>query len=347
MMSKPHIPFLLLLFLSFLVGCTDSKTTILTQQQLQQQLQQLNVALQSTASTNTASANTASANTASTSLARLPFSEAYLARRHELLNSQLSNPDATAQKELNYLKIQERYPERFLPWPAHLPVLNNLTTYATQAQVEDWLTLVKARLETGLESNIKLSRSDLRLITEQLARTAHSSAALTALTRYLSNYKPRAMPGLQQLPNGKEWYQSKLNFYGNIQAPPNQVLAQLANESELERLGQLADVTFNLKEPAILTLAGSDCSKVGGLNWRDGFINIPATVAQCQQQLQQYESLLRVLMEIDIGIHVQGWSTKQAVVALNSRLALNEQQAQQLVNNIIYFPATIFAAYTG
>ena len=113
MMSKPHIPFLLLFFLSFLVGCTDSKTTILTQQQLQQQLQQLNVALQSTASTNTASANTASANTASTSLARLPFSEAYLARRHELLNSQLSKPDATPQKELNYLKIQERYPERF------------------------------------------------------------------------------------------------------------------------------------------------------------------------------------------------------------------------------------------
>ena len=108
MMSKPHIPFLLLLFLSFLVGCTDSKTTILTQQQLQQQLQQLNVALQSTASTNTASANTASANTASTSLARLPFSEAYLVRRHELLNSQVSNSNATALKELNYLKIQER-----------------------------------------------------------------------------------------------------------------------------------------------------------------------------------------------------------------------------------------------
>ncbi|WP_419147837.1 hypothetical protein [Pseudoalteromonas 'SMAR'] len=347
MMSKPHIPFLLLLFLSFLVGCTDSKTTILTQQQLQQQLQQLNVALQSTASTNTASANTASANTASTSLARLPFSEAYLARRHELLNSQLSNPDATAQKELNYLKIQERYPERFLLWPAHLPVLKNLTNHTTPAQVEEWLTLVKARLEAGLESKIKLSRIDLRLITEQLAQSDNNSAAFTALNNYLSSYKPRAMPGLQQLPNGKEWYQSKLNFYGNIQASPNQVLAQLASGSELEPIRQLGELTLSLNEPAILTLLGPDCAQVGGLNWRDGFINIPATVGSCQQQLQQYESLLRVLMEIDIGIHVQGWSTKQAVVALNSRLALNEQQAQQLVNNIIYFPATIFAAYTG
>ena len=155
------------------------------------------------------------------------------------------------------------------------------------------------------------------------------------------------MPGLQQLPNGKEWYQSKLNFYGNIQMPPNQVLAQLASDTELESKTQLGDVAFSLNEPSIVTLLGADCIKVGGLNWRDGFINIPATVAQCQQQLQPYEPLLRVLMEIDIGIHVQGWSTKQAVVALNSRLALNEQQAQQLVNNIIYFPATIFAAYTG
>ncbi|MEI5660634.1 hypothetical protein R3P08_04485 [Pseudoalteromonas sp. UG3-1] len=342
MMSKSHIPLLLLLFLSFLVGCTDSKTTILTQQQLQQQLQQLNVALQSSAS-----AYTASTNTASTSLTRLPFSDAYLARRHELLNSQLSNSNATALKELSYLKIQERYPERFLPWPAHLPVLKNLTNQTTSAQVEEWLTLVKARLEAGLESKIKLSRIDLRLIIEQLAQSENNSAAFTALNNYLSSYKPRAMPGLQQLPNGKEWYQSKLNFYGNIQASPNQVLAQLASGSELEPIRQLGELTLSLNEPAILTLLGPDCAQVGGLNWRDGFINIPATVGSCQQQLKPYRSLLRVLMEIDIGIHVQGWSTKQAVVALNSRLALNEQQAQQLVNNIIYFPATIFAAYTG
>ena len=55
------------------------------------------------------------------------------------------------------------------------------------------------------------------------------------------------MPGLQQLPNGKEWYQSKLNFYGNIQAPPNQVLAQLASGSELEPMGQLGDANVELE----------------------------------------------------------------------------------------------------
>ena len=173
MMSKPQFTLSLLstFCITFLLACTDNKTTILTQQQLQQQLQQLNVALQPNVSVDTASADTAS-----TSLTRLPFSEAYLVRRHELLNSQLSNSNATALKELNYLKIQERYPERFLLWPAHLPVLKNLTNHTTPAQVEEWLTLVKARLEAGLESKIKLSRIDLRLITEQLAQSDNNSA---------------------------------------------------------------------------------------------------------------------------------------------------------------------------
>ncbi|PAY02589.1 hypothetical protein CKO50_04165 [Pseudoalteromonas sp. HM-SA03] len=250
-----------------------------------------------------------------------------------------------AHKELDYLRIQERYPERYLPWPSYISVLKNIEGRVSGEELELWLKFVITKLKEADESNIRLNRFEREAMIKQLEDSNIDAPSRSALLAYLSNYKPRAMLGLHQLPNGKEWYQSKLNFYGAIQDSPNKVLATLSKFDNQNSKANVLKVMPDTQQPYILELLPANCQRIAGLNWRDGFINVPSTVAKCTKAIEQYKALIVTLMAVDVGIHYQGWSQKQAFVALNSKLALNEQQAQQLIANIVYFPATIFAAY--
>ncbi|WP_440053538.1 hypothetical protein ACSLBF_11515 [Pseudoalteromonas sp. T1lg65] len=278
----------------------------------------------------------------------LPFSEAYLKKRHDLLSkkSDLSNSELS---ELNYLQIQQRYPERYLPWPSNIDVVQQLAVLNDVDLASQWFSLVKRKLENGQESKIRLNRIEKSRLQTYLSNAIFDEVdSKQALIQYLKTYRVRSDLGLFQLPNGKEWYQSKLNFYGNIDIPPYQLLANVVDaiDSEDKPSHQIDFAKIFVDEQALLiALLGHQCVAKPGLNWRDNFVHIPDTVAFCKQQLRGLEKLVYTVMELDIGLHYQGWTMQQAVVALNSRLALNEQQAQQVIENTLDYPATIFAAY--
>ncbi|WP_240036261.1 hypothetical protein [Pseudoalteromonas sp. A757] len=327
---KKHLLFsLTLVAFIFLPACSEQKQVV-NYQELRTSLISLNSSLSHSSTDN---------------ISVLPFTEGYLQLRHALLASDLDDSDVMAHKELDYLRIQERYPERYLPWPGNITVLKNVENRVSGEELEQWLAFVTTKLKEADESNIRLNRFEREAIIKQLENSAIDAPSRSTLLSYLGDYKPRAMLGLHQLPNGKEWYQSKLNFYGAIQESPNKVLAILSKIDEKNSKSIVLNTTLNTQQPYILELLPANCQRISGLNWRDGFINVPSTVAKCTKAIEQHKALIVTLMAVDLGIHYQGWSQKQAFVALNSKLALNEQQAQQLIANIVYFPATIFAAY--
>ncbi|WP_260492190.1 hypothetical protein [Pseudoalteromonas maricaloris] len=327
---KKHLLFsLTLVAFIFLSACSEHKPVV-NYQELRTSLISLNSSL---------------SHSSTDDITVLPFTEGYLQLRHALLSSSLNEPDVMAHKELDYLRIQERYPERYLPWPSHIPVLKNVEGRVSAEELDLWLNFVITKLKEADESNIRLNRFERDAIIKQLEDSNIDAPSRSTLLTYLNDYKSRAMLGLHQLPNGKEWYQSKLNFYGAIQESPNKVLAMLSKIDEKKSKSIVLNTKPNTQQPYILELLPANCQRISGLNWRDGFINVPSTVAKCTKAIEQHKALIVTLMAVDLGIHYQGWSQKQAFVALNSKLALNEQQAQQLIANIVYFPATIFAAY--
>lgn len=327
---KKHLLFsLTLVAFIFLSACSEHKPVV-NYQELRTSLISLNSSL---------------SHSSTDDITVLPFTEGYLQLRHALLSSSLNEPDVMAHKELDYLRIQERYPERYLPWPSHIPVLKNVEGRVSAEELDLWLKFVITKLKEADESNIRLNRFERDAIIKQLEDSNIDAPSRSTLLTYLNDYKSRAMLGLHQLPNGKEWYQSKLNFYGAIQESPNKVLAMLSKIDEKKSKSIVLNTMPNTQQPYILELLPANCQRISGLNWRDGFINVPSTVAKCTKAIEQHKALIVTLMAVDLGIHYQGWSQKQAFVALNSKLALNEQQAQQLIANIVYFPATIFAAY--
>ncbi|MEK0157836.1 hypothetical protein WLQ65_01535 [Pseudoalteromonas piscicida] len=327
---KKHLLFnLTLVAFIFLSACSEHKQVV-SYQELRSSLISLNNSLSHSSTDN---------------ITVLPFTEGYLQLRHALLSSSLNEPDVMAHKELDYLRIQERYPERYLPWPSNISVLKNVKDKVSGEELELWLTFVITKLKEADESNIRLNRLEREALMLQLEDSDIDVPSRATLLAYLDDYKPRAMLGLHQLPNGKEWYQSKLNFYGAIQESPNKVLATLSKIDEKNSKSIELKITPNTQQPYILELLPTNCQRVAGLNWRDGFINVPSTVAKCTKAIERHKALIVTLMAVDLGIHYQGWSQKQAFVVLNSKLALNEQQAQQLIANLVYFPATIFAAF--
>ncbi|TLX47035.1 hypothetical protein C1E24_09510 [Pseudoalteromonas phenolica] len=261
----------------------------------------------------------------------LPFSEAYLKQRHIVLNSaDLQSFTEHQVNELQYLIIQERYPERYLPWPAAINVASNLS----EGQKPAWQSLVKARLEDAKQSKILYNRYELKRL-----KTYSESESLTDLTDYFKTYKPRSRLGIYQLPNGKEWYQSKVNHYlGNVENP--QVV--LAN---LQALTNEYDNQENdLEALSLVKIAKKHCSIIGGLNWEHEFVNLHETFEQCEKQkLVAYKQVILVLAEIDLGIHFQAWSEEQAMVVLNQKLSLQPEQAMDFLDYIIMKPAAVLS----
>lgn len=262
----------------------------------------------------------------------LPFTEEYLEKRHETLNQANVNEFEAAQEaELNYLVIQQRYPQRYLPWPATVDVSNQLS----QSQKQQWHQFVFNRLKEAEESKIRLNRYEL----EALLRYVDEG---TELGLYLSKYRARGRLGLYQLPNGKEWYQSKLNFYAGAAQEPQQFLSEL--QSINYNVGSVSVDLESQNRGLIQVLLEKHCDVYSGLNWQDGYINLPATAVQCdKQKLEQYKHLIITLAKVDLGVHFQAWSQKQALLELQNQLSISDVQAKLLLQNIVFYPATPFA----
>ncbi|RZM77103.1 hypothetical protein C3B51_17125 [Pseudoalteromonas rubra] len=326
-----------LLLLTMISGCTEPQVK-LSHTDLAEQLKQLNWFSYSIVP------QTPMQNQIEGSL-ELPFTEAYLKKRHELLQrADLDSFAETAVQEAQYLSIQQRYPERFLPWPVHLnvPVVAQ-GQLVPPSQVDTWYGYVEARLNEARESKIVLNRIERQQLLDYLTPdiTTQSKAA-QRLAEYLASYRVRSSLGIYQLPNGKEWYQSKLNFYSGSVKPPEALLGEL--QSLASEYGEgVTLVDFNLNQPLVHQLLAG-CSTRAGLNWRDGFVSLQQTASQCDQVLANSERLFALaMMEVDLGVHYFAWSQKQALLALQSRLALNEDQAFVVLKDILFFPATSFA----
>ncbi|KAF7770183.1 hypothetical protein PCIT_a3167 [Pseudoalteromonas citrea] len=270
----------------------------------------------------------------------LPFSEAYLKQRHFLYErADITSFDVSQQSELAYLKIQERYPERFLPWPAQTNILRNLTT--KNASVEHWSTFVVQRLSDAKESKILLSRYERNTLSGYIEEASDEANELKA---YLAQYKPRTRLGLYQHPNGKEWYQSKLNYYYGISKSPNETLNQI--QKELASLGKKGSLALSVPDTNHFALSylKVHCDLVQGLNWVDSYVNLPATAKQCiASHKSEITRLLLSLMEIDIGLHYQGWSEQQARVTLQARVRMTDFDANKFVAGTVLYPATVFS----
>ncbi|WP_404390281.1 hypothetical protein [Pseudoalteromonas phenolica] len=262
----------------------------------------------------------------------LPFSEAYLKDRHLILkNVAFTSLTAEQQSELQYLIIQERYPERYLPWPA----ITNVAKHLNSAQKAAWQKLVVSKLKEAQESKIFYNRYEL----EQLIDYSKSDN-LDDLQAYLEGYKPRSRLGLYQLPNGKEWYQSKINYYYSAVEKPITLLAKIQKVSSEQKTNSTILENFDLIE-----VAKQNCKIEAGLNWIEQYINLPATFKNCDMsKLSKYRKSVLVLAEVDLGIHYQAWSEQQALVTLVQKLEIDNIQAKALLTDIIFKPAAVLAA---
>jgi hypothetical protein len=270
----------------------------------------------------------------------LPFSETYLKQRHNLYkNADVAKFNSVQQKELAYLKIQERYPERFLPWPVQVNVLNNLRS--DDDAVVQWSKLVLQRLIDARESNILLSRYERQILIDY---TKDAPDNVKELKKYLSTYKPRTRLGLYQHPNGKEWYQSKLNYYLGDSKSPNKTLNDI--QTKLANRGKHRSLVLFEMDTNHFTLdyLKSHCDLIKGLNWVDAYINLPASAKQCAHTHNANTTRLFLsVMEIDIGLHYQGWSKQQARVTLKARLNLTDFEVDKLIEGTVLYPAAIFS----
>ncbi|WP_081310369.1 hypothetical protein [Pseudoalteromonas luteoviolacea] len=276
----------------------------------------------------------------------MPFDEGYLKSRHRLLHSvDMAVLSEEHRNSINYLKIQERYPERFFAWSPHLDVLARADRVVSQDSLNSWLMLVLARLREGYESKVILSRLERAQLLKYLTQSDYDSKEKQALVQYLSEYKVRSGIGLYQLPNGKEWYQSKLNFYSGQTHDPHELAAFLS--AKTDAVDEPVESNINnigLRLPAILQITSSYCEAKSGLNWRDSYVDVEHTLANCYQYIPLSDlKVLTVLAEVDLGIHLYAWSQRQAMHRLQSRLALNDALAHALLNNIAFHPATNMA----
>ncbi|TMP32313.1 hypothetical protein [Pseudoalteromonas rubra] len=319
-----------LLALTMTAGCTEPQVQI-SYENLSTQLKKLNWFASQSNSLHT------------DKLVELPFTEPYLAQRYDLLaHADLDSFTAHAQQELQYLTIQQRYPERFQPWPAHLNIAKIAQQSLTSSRLEGWYKFVELRLDEARESKIVLNRIEKQQLLDYLTPDViNQSNAAQQLVTYLESYRVRSSLGMYQLPNGKEWYQSKLNFYSGSVRVPETLFSALQSSVSMAN-GAPMKISTGLHEPIVLQVLGA-CDKVPGLNWRDGFVSLRQTVNQCQKALTTDEAQFALsMMEVDLGVHYFAWSQKQALLALQSRLALNEDQAFVVLKNILFYPATSF-----
>ena len=285
---------------------------------------------------------------------QLIFSDAYLTRRHAIYQNLMSmdlNLNQIAQ--VNYLVIAERFPERYFSWPAQVNVLKNMLavkgTKNTPDNVITWLKLTQDTLDSAKQSNLKLNKVELALLQRYVKSAITSSdvqpalkSHIRAFSDYLASYKPRGSVGLRGLPNGSQWYQSKLNYFsGEVHSPLEWVT--LLNE-KIEVLGR---VTFDSKmstshQKSFLVQYLSGEKLIEGLDWQTDYQDLPA-MASNMNMSDKDKTLLLAMMESDIGIHYHAWTLPQAKVNLIKRLEITQEEAQYLVEDIILYPGQSFS----
>nr|WP_193988653.1 hypothetical protein [Lelliottia steviae] len=324
---------LLLVASVMLVACSEQSTKFHTFQEGQQELRNINYLLLNTANSSKASV--------------WPFSEHYLEARHlayqGLKNTQLNE---SQQAQLNYLIIAERYPERYFVWPVQRDVMSQASSqgdYSAQS-LASWLELVETQLITAEQSNLKLNKIELKflhkMVKSHLGNNDESvQTALNKLDQYLTQYQPRSKLGLVGLANGKDWYQSKLNYFsGETKAPLNWLSEIQMSLKQQVSTDFVLPVSDSHSTPLVMNYF-SDNHQHNGLDWQLKFVE----PRQSKRELTLAEQYFwQVMMETDLGIHYHTWSEQQARVNLMKRLGVEQVQAEWLIEDIVLYPGMSF-----
>ncbi|GAA58522.1 hypothetical protein P20652_0377 [Pseudoalteromonas sp. BSi20652] len=284
----------------------------------------------------------------------LVFSDVYLAKRHtiyqNLMDMQLSLNQIA---QVNYLVIAERFPERYFNWPAQVNVLKNMLAFENSKNTPDnvitWLKLTQDTLDGAKKSNLKLNKIELALLQSYvLSAIANDDVQpalkshIRAFSDYLSSYKPRGSVGLRGLPNGTDWYQSKLNYFsGEVHSPLEWVTLLNEQIKLLERVA-LDNKLASSHQKSFLVQYLSAEKLIEGLDWQSSYQDLPA-MASTMSMSNEDKAIMLAMMETDIGVHYHAWTLPQAKVNLIKRLEINPKEAQYLVEDIILYPGQSFS----
>lgn len=316
-----------LLLSGYLLGCDNAATTK-SEQELTSDLVQLNSLLRV-------------AVTDETRGIVWPYSDGYLKTRHELY-AMLAKHNPTS--EISYLQISERFPQRFLPWPIQSDLVETLHNLSPDKQ-DEWFNFVSKRLNEAAESKIRLTQFEREELVHSLSSLGNQSAAAKALLSQLQTYVPRTRLGMDQLPNGSEWYQSKLNYFAGAVNKPLDWMQIVSIKLTDERKVAAIELNFaNWNTSIIEQFVLGQCEPVNGFDWQFHYYNISETVERCSLSLDSDVGYFwATIMMLDLGLHYQGWNQQLAEAFLTARLDVDEETKVNIIRQVSLYPASVFA----
>ncbi|WMN60366.1 hypothetical protein NI389_02835 [Pseudoalteromonas xiamenensis] len=315
----------------FLTACTQEQVVI-SKDDLRKEFVSLNQALRSLDSSQLLPAE-------------IPFGENYLKSRHQLLKRGMAQQEDS---ELNYLMISERFPERYLPWPIQSDLDSTVLSWSESKQNE-WFAFVLARLKNAQESKIRLSSLEQRYLVQFLSNWPSVSAEKVELLNYLSDYKPRTRLGMDQLPNGSEWYQSKLNYFGgSVEKPLNWMQLLTIKLGESDEVKAISLDYQNIKTSLAEQFLALRCKPQNGFDWQYHYVHLVNTVTSCSFEMTTVErQYWLTLMLLDVGMHYQGWTTQLAEQYLRSRIDGDDDVIEAILQHVSLYPASVFVFWSS
>ena len=261
-----------------------------------------------------------------------PFNDAYLIQRDQLLKQFMQAMPSDA--EVALLTIEQRFTERFFPWPHNAnPITNYLNTALTidEQAIVTFINFTQKKMSRAYQDKVRLSHFELGALRNQVAQTKaklndyqQAYLALGQFDDYLNTYLPRRGNGIGSLPNGKDWYQARLNYFVGSAVKPTDILnSVLAIKPAVKS-----------EEQFINCFTTTQCANTLGLDWRTSYSNRLQEFAKISFGLEQ-----ATIAEVDYGVHAQSWSSEHALTVLIKQLEIDESQAEIILSNILKEPA--------
>lgn len=264
-----------------------------------------------------------------------PFSNQYLKQKNTLLLTLLAkNKQQLGDKRtVELLLIEQRFTERFFPWPYNSnPISNyfNSTQQVNSLDVGVYLDNVMQTMQLAAKDHIKLNRIELAMLKSQvsiakaLVDRDEIVLSLTKFELFLADYIPRRSLGLGTLPNGKDWYQTRLNYFLNKPLAPNMILSRII----------AIQTKSHSNQKFVRCFITDQCINSQGIDWRSGYSDRLLEFENIKFGLEQ-----AIIAEVDFGIHAQAWSQEHALTVLTRKLSIKTSEAEQILTKIVLEPA--------
>lgn len=293
------------------MGCSPEVTPITEQQYTERYLQLNSIELQSEV---------------------LPYSESYLAKRHQL--NQAFYETQPKQGEVWYFASAqltlERYPGRFLPLNPRVIAHVLQANEAHPALLGAYFEQLQRQLQLGEASKIWHWQTTVDKVLALVTEAKYQSIPeLRLFTAYLTDYKQSAAEhfALKQYPNGEEWYRALLIRYAGAAQAQSDVttLWAIVNQFSFSAEQHSASgAAFCLPEQCPVAES------------------ILPTAEALQRSVHQFGKLpadaVHARLLLDIALHYKGWQIRQAEQWLQQRGWQDRLQNAQLIDDIAHQP---------